>query len=166
MSVRVGKIQAEGDTSIGVVVANLKEGVGTLVNTPVLRSLFLVSAPVYLSFGLWNVLLLPFAINVLGAGEFEYGLQEGLTSVGFVVGSLLMARFADRWREGSWIVLSTLAMGIVGVFYGMATSILVAIALVTLSGFFNAPRRSASRRRGERPAPPARRSCSAAASGI
>lgn len=139
MTVRVGRIQAEGDTSVRVVVANLKEGVATLVGTPVLRSLFLVSAPVYLSFGLWNVLLLPFAINVLGAGEFEYGLQEGLTSVGFVVGSLLMARFADRWREGSWIVLSTLAMGIVGVFYGMATSILVAIALVTLSGFFNAP---------------------------
>lgn len=137
--VRVGKIQVEGETSVRVVVANLKEGVATLVGTPVLRSLFLVSAPVYLSFGLWNVLLLPFAINVLGAGEFEYGIQEGLTSVGFVVGSLLMARYADRWREGSWIVLSTLAMGIVGVLYGMATSIIVAIALVTLSGFFNAP---------------------------
>ena len=50
----------------------------------------------FVAFGLWNVLLLPFSIEELGATEFEYGLQEGLTSVGFVVGSLFMARFARR----------------------------------------------------------------------
>jgi len=137
--VRVGKIQAEGDTSVGVVIANLKEGVSTLVRTPLLRSLFLTGVPVYLAFGLWNVLLLPFAIKALHATEFEYGLQEGLTSVGFVIGSLLMARFAERFREGSWIVVSTIAMGIAGVLYGVASSILIAIVLVTVSGFFNAP---------------------------
>ena|GEM_PF-190896 len=137
--VRVGKIEAEGDTSIGVVIANLKEGVSTLVRTPLLRSLFLTGVPVYLSFGLWNVLLLPFAIDALHATEFEYGLQEGVTSVGFVVGSLLMARFAERFREGSWIVVSTIAMGIAGILYGISTSIVIAIALVTVSGFFNAP---------------------------
>ncbi|MEA2519850.1 MAG: transporter, family, macrolide efflux protein [Chloroflexota bacterium] len=137
--VRVGKIEAEGDTSVKVVVDNLKEGVSTLVGTPLLRSLFLSGVPVYFSFGLWNVLLLPFAIEALHATEFEYGLQEGMTSVGFVVGSLLMARFAERFREGSWIVVATVAMGIAGVAYGFATSIPVAILLVTVSGFFNAP---------------------------
>ena len=137
--VRVGKIQVEGDTSVGVVIANLKEGVSTLVRTPLLRSLFLTGVPVYLAFGLWNVLLLPFAIKALHATEFEYGLQEGLTSVGFVVGSLLMARFAERFREGSWIVVSTIAMGIAGILYGVASSILIAIVLVAISGFFNAP---------------------------
>jgi len=139
MFVRVGKIEAEGDTNVGVVVANLKEGISTLVRTPMLRSLFISGAPVYLSFGLWNVLLLPFALNALHATEFEYGLQEGVTSVGFVVGSLMMARFAERFREGSWIVVSTVAMGIAGIFYGFSTSIPIAILLVTLSGFFNAP---------------------------
>jgi DHA3 family macrolide efflux protein-like MFS transporter len=137
--VRVGKIEAEGDTSVKVVVENLKEGVSTLVHTPLLRSLFLSGVPVYFSFGLWNVLLLPFAIEALHATEFEYGIQEGMTSIGFVVGSLLMARFADRFREGSWIVVATIAMGIAGVAYGFATTIPVAIILVTISGFFNAP---------------------------
>jgi len=137
--VRVGRIDAEGDTSVGVVIANLKEGIGTLVGTPVLRSLFLAGAPVFLAFGLWNVLLLPFAIRALGATEFEYGLQEGLTSVGFVVGSLMMARYADRLREGTWMVLALLGMGVAGVFYGFSTSIVIAIALVTVSGFLNAP---------------------------
>ncbi len=69
-----------------------------------LRSLFLLGAPVFFAFGLWNVLLLPMAIKVLGATEFEYGIQEGLTSVGFVVGS------ACSWpatptgcRPGIWV---------------------------------------------------------------
>ncbi|HEY3165281.1 MAG TPA: MFS transporter, partial [Candidatus Limnocylindrales bacterium] len=137
--VRAGKIEAAGDTNVGVVITNLKEGVATLFGTPVLRSLLLTGIPVYLSFGLWNVLLLPFAINVLHATKFEYGLQEGFTSVGFVVGSLMMARFADRFREGSWIVISTIAMGIAGVLYGLSTQIVIAILLVTFSGFANAP---------------------------
>jgi DHA3 family macrolide efflux protein-like MFS transporter len=137
--IRVRKIEAEGNTSVGVVVANLKEGISTLVHTPVLRSLFISGAPVFLSFGLWNVLLLPFALKALQATEFEYGLQEAVTSVGFVVGSLMMARFADRFREGSWIVVATVAMGVGGVLYGFASSIAVALVLVTLTGFFNAP---------------------------
>jgi DHA3 family macrolide efflux protein-like MFS transporter len=137
--IKVGKIETQEDTSVGVVVANLKEGVATLFGTPILRNLLATGIPVYFSFGLWNVLLLPFAIDALHATKFEYGLQEGFTSVGFVVGSLMMARFAERFREGSWIVVATIAMGVIGVFYGLSTSIVVAILLVTLSGFFNAP---------------------------
>jgi CRP-like cAMP-binding protein/predicted MFS family arabinose efflux permease len=139
LTVKVGKIEAPEDTSVGVVVANLKEGVATLFGSPLLRNLLATGIPVYFSFGLWNVLLLPFAIDALHATEFEYGLQEGFTSVGFVVGSLMMAKWADRFREGSWIVIATVSMGIAGVLYGVATSIVVAIVLVTVSGFFNAP---------------------------
>jgi MFS family permease len=139
LTVKVGKIEAQEDTSVGVVVANLKEGVATLFGSPLLRNLLATGIPVYFSFGLWNVLLLPFAIDALHATEFEYGLQEGFTSVGFVVGSLMMAKWADRFREGSWIVIATVAMGLAGVLYGVATSIVVAIVLVTVSGFFNAP---------------------------
>ncbi len=148
-SVRIGKLVQEGDTSVRAVFGNLKAGLAALRDTPILRATFLTSLPVFFSFGLWNVLLLPFAIRALGASEFEYGLQEGLTSVGFVVGSLLMARFADRLREGAWIVGSVLSMGLVGILYalsptlfaglGHAGLIVVAILLVTLSGFLNAP---------------------------
>ena len=80
--------------------SNLRAGMKQLFNTPILRSLFTAQIPVLLSFGLANALLLPFAIRALGATEFEYGLQEGLTSLGFVSGSLLMASIFDRMREG------------------------------------------------------------------
>ena len=42
---------------------NLKIGVRTIRDTPMLRSLFLLGAPVFFAFGLWNVLLLPMAIT-------------------------------------------------------------------------------------------------------
>ncbi|MEO5965983.1 MAG: MFS transporter [Candidatus Limnocylindrales bacterium] len=130
---------ADEETSVSLVVTNLKVGIRAIIETPMLRSLFLLGAPVFFAFGLWNVLLLPMAIKELGATEFEYGLQEGLTSVGFVVGSLFMARYADRLQTGLWVFVGTLGMGISGVFYGLSPTIAIAIFWVMLSGFFNSP---------------------------
>lgn len=130
---------AEEDASVAVVVANLKAGFATLFGTPIIRSLFVVGAFMFFAFGLWNVLLLPFSIKVLGATEFEYGLQEGLTSVGFVVGSFFMARFGRHLPEPVWIVVALVGMGIAGILYGLATSVPFAIVLVMISGFFNSP---------------------------
>lgn len=137
--VAVPKLAVEGSTSIRAVVDNLRDGARHLLDTPILRSLLIISVPVFLSFGLWNSLLLPFALRALHATEFEYGLQESLTSVGFVVGSFLMASLADRLREGQWIAVSYIAMGVLGALYAGSASILVAVALVMLSGFSNAP---------------------------
>jgi DHA3 family macrolide efflux protein-like MFS transporter len=129
----------EEDASVSVIVQNLRSGMTTLIETPILRSLFLVSAFMFFSFGLWNVLLLPFSIRELGATEFEYGLQEGLTSVGFVIGSFFMARFSSRLPEPIWMVIGLTGMGAAGVLYGLATSIPLAIVLVMITGFFNSP---------------------------
>jgi MFS transporter, DHA3 family, macrolide efflux protein len=137
--VRVGKLSTPEVTSIGVVVSNLREGARTLWQMPILRSLLLAGLPVFFSFGLWNVLLLPMAIRELGATEFEYGLQEGLTSSGFVASALLMAKFADRLPPITWMVVSIIGMGIFGVLYGRAPNIEVAIALVMATGFLNSP---------------------------
>jgi len=129
----------EDEASVGVIVENLKSGVATLFGTPIIRSLFIVGAFMFVAFGLWNVLLLPFSIQVLGATEFEYGLQEGLTSVGFVIGSLFMARFARLLPEPAWIVVSLVGMGVAGIAYALATSVPVAILLVSISGFLQPP---------------------------
>jgi CRP-like cAMP-binding protein len=93
----------------------------------------------FVAFGLWNVLLLPFSIRELHATEFEYGLQEGLTSLGFVVGSLFMARFSKLLPEPAWIVVSLIGMGTTGILYGLSTTVPFAIAMVTLSGFLQPP---------------------------
>jgi MFS family permease len=137
--IRIPPIRAEEDTSASAVVQNLRAGLRQLFHTPVLRGLFGVDAVISIAFGLWNTLLLPFAIIALSATEFEYGLQEALTSVGFVVGSLLMAKVFDRLQAGAWLAISFMGMGIVGMVYSGLVSVPLAIALVTLSGFFNAP---------------------------
>ena len=129
----------EEDASVAVIVSNLKAGIGTLFGTPIIRSLFIVGAFMFVAFGLWNVLLLPFSIQVLGATEFEYGLQEGLTSVGFVIGSLFMARFSRLLPEPAWIVVSLTGMGIAGIAYANSTSVPVAILMVSISGFLQPP---------------------------
>jgi MFS family permease len=137
--IRIPSIQAEEQTSAAIVIQNLQTGVRQLFRTPVLRALFYVYVVVLIAFGLWNTLLLPFAIRALNATEFEYGLQEGVTSIGFVVGSLLMAKVFDRLQAGAWLAISFLGMGLVGIVYSALVSIPLAIALIGLSGLFNAP---------------------------
>jgi CRP-like cAMP-binding protein len=129
----------DDEATVGVIVENLRSGIATLWGTPIIRSLFVVGAFMFVAFGLWNVLLLPFSIEVLGATEFEYGLQEGLTSVGFVIGSLFMARFARLLPEPAWIVVSLVGMGIAGIGYALSTTVPMAILLVSLSGFLQPP---------------------------
>ena len=122
-------------TSVGVVVTNLKAGIRTIVDTPMLRSLFLLGAPVFFAFGLWNVLLLPMAIKVLGGTEFEYGIQEGLTSIGFVVGLAVHGQVrATGCQTGLWVFVGTMGMGIAGILYGLSPTIPIAIVWVMVSG--------------------------------
>jgi len=136
-AVHIAPMVVEEATSVRAVVANLGSGISFLARTPIIRSTLIVFAPVLFGFGLWNVLLLPFAVgappNGLGGTEFQYGLQEGLTSLGFVFGSLLMAKYIDRLPEGTWMVISFTVMGAVGILYGLASNIYVAILLVTHS---------------------------------
>jgi CRP-like cAMP-binding protein/sugar phosphate permease len=138
-AVHIAPMVVEEETSVRAVASNLRSGVSLLFRTPILRSTLIVFAPVLFAFGLWNVLLLPFAVETLGGTEFQYGLQEGLTSLGFVFGSLLMAKYIDRLPEGTWMVISFTIMGIVGILYGLASNIWVAIILVTISGFAQPP---------------------------
>ena len=137
--IRIAPMKVEGKTNVSAVMRNLGAGARFLFSTPILRSLFLVSLPVFLSFGLSNALLLPFARTALQATEFEYGLQEGLTSVGFVVGSLWMVRLAERLREGQWIAISYIGMALAGIGYSLMTAVPPAIAIITVSGLLNAP---------------------------
>jgi DHA3 family macrolide efflux protein-like MFS transporter len=137
--IQIKPLEVEGRTGLSTILRNIRTGTKFLLENSVLRSLLYISVPVLLSFGLWNSLLLPFAERALHATEFEYGLQEGLTSVGFVIGSLLMARLCDRIREGQWISIGYMGMALVAILYSQVSAVSLAIILVGISGFFNAP---------------------------
>ncbi len=154
MGLSVAPLKVEDKTSVRVVLDNLRGGVRYVFASPLLRSLLGVGLIYAFFVGLGNTLLLPFALEELHATEFEYGLQEGLTSVGFVIGSLALARYFDRWREGVWMILSLLGMAVTYLLYAMADSVWVAIVIITISGFTNAPygiaRRTVMQRNTER----------------
>ncbi|NOR88702.1 MAG: MFS transporter [Anaerolineales bacterium] len=137
--VKIAPLEVEGETTIRVIGKNLRAGMTFLVNNTLLRSLLMVSIPILLGFGLWNSLLLPFAERALHASEFEFGLQEAMTSIGFVIASLLMAKIGGRLREGQWIAISYLGMALAAIVYSRVTSIPLAIGLVMIIGFMNAP---------------------------
>ncbi len=132
-------IKTEGQTNASTILKNLRSGLQFLTSSPILRSTFIITPFLGISFGLWNSLLLPFSQQALHATEFEYGMQEALTSVGFVVGSLLIARISDWFHEGQWLAMSLLGMALVNAIYASVTSIPIAIVLVMISGFLNAP---------------------------
>ena len=67
------------------------------------------------------------ADRALGMNEFQFGIQEGVTSVGFVIGSLAMAAIAGRLFEGQWLTIGYLGIGLIGILYSQSTSIPVAI---------------------------------------
>lgn len=136
---RVPHITPEGETSVANIFRNLQGGVKFLFGSQILRSSFIILPVMGISFGLSNSLLLPFATQALHATEFEYGIQEGLTSLGFVVCSLLMARVADRLPAGQWLTISFVGMGIAQMIYSQLSAISLAFFFVTLSGFMNAP---------------------------
>ncbi len=127
------------DTSLKAIGQNLKAGLKVVRDVPILRSLFIVVIPIFLIFGLQNALFLPFALKALGGTEFEFGLQQAAEAVGVALGSLMMARLADRIREGQWLVLSYLMMALASVAYSFSTTMGLAIFLVGVSGFVNAP---------------------------
>lgn len=136
---QVRKLEIAESTSVKAVVSNLKSGISYLTKNPALRSIFLLAIPIAVSIGLGNSLLLPFATKALGADSVAYGIQEGLTSVGFVVASLLMAIYMNRWREGQWMVVGLIGTGLAALIYSQMHSIALAIAVQVLSGFANAP---------------------------
>ncbi|HZQ08567.1 MAG TPA: MFS transporter [Anaerolineae bacterium] len=136
---RIPKIKPEGETSVSNVLHNMRAGIKYLFGSQILRSTYIVFPLIGISFGLANALLLPFATRALHATEFEYGIQEGLTSLGFVAGSLLMARVADRLAAGQWLVISYIGMGVCQLIYSQLNSVAIAFFFVTVSGFMNAP---------------------------
>jgi MFS family permease len=137
--VNVPPIGQSDESSVNNVLESLREGGNFLFNSPILRSLLIITVPMGILFGLHNSLMLPFADRALQASEFEYSLIEGVGLIGFVIGGLIMAQISDRLREGQWIVISLVIMGLAVVAFSQVTSVTFAILLSVVTLFFNVP---------------------------
>lgn len=127
------------DTSIATVLTNLREGITYIRNASILSSIIWVTFLIYIILGFWYSAMLPFAVQALGATEFEYSLIEGIGLVGFVLGGLTMTVLIDRLREGQWIVIGLTAMGFLGMLYSQLDILELAILVNLFVSFFDVP---------------------------
>jgi MFS family permease len=135
----VAPLARKDDPASAGPVENLRAGLAFVRRTPVMRSLVLVFAPVFIDYGLTNSLMLPFVKRALSGSDFEFSLVEALFAVGFVAGSLIMANVAGRLHAGQWIAMSILTMGAVTIGLGLGRHIWIALACSTMIGVLNAP---------------------------
>jgi len=132
---------AGGDEEgVRTVLGDIRSGLAHLFETPLLRAIFGLSLSIFFVLGMGNALFLPFVLSKLpGGSEFVFGLQEGAMSLGFVLGSVVMASFASRMKERGWISLCLVGMGAASLVYAFSNSVTLVIVLAGLIGFFNAP---------------------------
>jgi DHA3 family macrolide efflux protein-like MFS transporter len=135
----IPQLRSHDRSNFHTITEDLRSGRRYLQGNARLCSLFYVTIPAFLAFGLWNSLLLPFTLHVLHASSLEYGIQEGLTSVGFIAGSLTVMKLGSRVKDSQWIILSFIGMGVIGVSYALSADIPLAIVLVAITGLLNAP---------------------------
>lgn len=136
---QVPKIQTDESSHITSIFQNLRSGLSAIRTTSILRSLFIAYFFVGIVFGLGNAIRLPFSIKALNATEFEFALIESVTLVGFVIASLWMAKVGDRLREGYWLAISFIGMGFTGISFALSSTVNIALVIITIEGFINAP---------------------------
>lgn len=136
---RITPLAASDDTNLAAVGENLRTGLSFVRDRAVLRSLFLIFIPISIMAGVDSTLMLPFSTQRLSATEFDYSLLEGLFTVGYAVGSLAMARVADRLHEGQWIAMSIAGTGLMNAAFGLMDTVPGGIVFMCLYGIMNAP---------------------------
>jgi MFS family permease len=137
--IAIPKHEASAATSSESVLRNLRTGVTFLWANDLLRSLIIVAGGITLVAGLHNALQLPFAIQALGASEAVFGLLQAASLVTTVVGAFLMATFANRLREGQWLIIAIIGVGIAEIFFALSQTIPWAVVFVMISGLLASP---------------------------
>ncbi len=139
MGITVAKLGNTEETNFRMVVRNMRKGLDYLFSHRVLRAVLSIGFGIGFASGVLNTLTLPFTITVLGASETAFGVQEALTSVGFVIGSFMMASFGNRLSERNWMALSITSLGLAALLYTFTNTVTLAVLFFAIVGFFNAP---------------------------
>ncbi len=139
LGITVKKLGNTEETNLAMVVRNMRKGLGYLFSHRVLRAVLTIGLGIGFASGVLNTLTLPFTITVLDASETVFGVQEALTSVGFVLGSFMMASFGNRLSERNWMGLSITSLGLAALLYTFTNTVTLAVLFFAVVGFFNAP---------------------------
>jgi MFS family permease len=109
------------------------EGIRFVNSSPVLRANTLVMLLGPLMLGATTPLLVGYAWNILGGGQWEYALMGTGISAGSIAGGLWLGG-EDRIRPGVLIVAGLAIMGVGIMATALVSSIWIAVATIAVSG--------------------------------
>jgi MFS family permease len=153
---RLPRVAAHAGDHPATLAAAIRQGLGHLARTPVLRGVTVATAVGMLGSGLLT-LALPFWAEQLGVGRAAAGYLWAALEAGAIAGALAAARPAAAWPPQR-VVLAGLGLYGLGVAaWPLAPSFPAALALVALAGLVEGPAFAATFATRQRWSPPALR---------
>ncbi len=125
---------APGSASVDSVLAQLAMGVRHVLERPRLRQLVIAFVAVTLIGFSYFVVLPRFADNVLGAGQSGYGVMVGVSSIGGLMATVLVAPLADSPRVFTLLKASAFVFGLALVATGFAPTFALALLAMVAVG--------------------------------
>jgi MFS family permease len=100
-----------------------------------LMLIYVIQLTIIASFMIAPVLIAPFAKNILGADEIQFGIIEAGLSIGMITGGLAIPWVAETWGLNRALFYLICGMAIFYILFSFNTSIIVAIFLYFAIGF-------------------------------
>ncbi|MFZ3078684.1 MAG: MFS transporter [Bellilinea sp.] len=133
----VGTATSPAPLGLKTVFTDVREGLGAVIGSPWLWITIAIFSLVNATSSAPMSVSLPFLIKVNLNKEVDtLGLITSMSSVGFVVGALLLGRLRRIRRRGPLAYLATLLSGISVAVFGLTNNILVLAASAFLGGLF------------------------------
>jgi predicted MFS family arabinose efflux permease len=133
--------------------ATVRQGLGHLAATPVLRGVTVATAVALGGLGLLT-LALPFLAERLGAGQAGAGYLWAALEAGGMAGALVGARLLAGWPPQRVVLAGLALLGLVMATWPLAPSFPVALLLVALAGVLEGPAFAATFATRQRWSPP------------
>jgi predicted MFS family arabinose efflux permease len=133
--------------------ATIRQGLGHLAATPVLRGVTVATAFALGGLGLLT-LALPFLAERLGAGQAGAGYLWAALEAGGMAGALVGARLLAGWPPQRVVLAGLALLGLVMATWPLAPSFPVALLLVALAGVLEGPAFAATFATRQRWSPP------------
>jgi predicted MFS family arabinose efflux permease len=122
----------------------VRAGLRHLAATPPLRAVTIAGALNLGGLGLLTVAFPFFAVDVLGANRGIAGYLWAAFAFGSMVGALWLVPLQTRWPPERVVLGSLTALGCTMLFWPLATTVPMALALIAIAGFADGPNLSAT----------------------
>jgi MFS family permease len=119
------------------VLQNLAEGIRYILANPIFSTL--IGLTFFNSlFGMSYVMMLPvFARDVLAVGSEGYGVLMGISGVGALLGTMVLASLGDVRQKGLLMLAGATAFGSLIILFALSRAFPLSLALLFLMGAFN-----------------------------